>query len=113
MCFEIDVKHLDPLHDTSTSPCKARMPGKLMACLAVPMMAHTQERAGQLRLPGNRPPDAPTQLLVLPIFAALSPEQQMKVRAVASAAIEGAQHSVRTGVVQPLLRNPTPRLAPK
>ncbi len=41
-----------------------------------------QERASQLGPQDTyrRPADAPTELLVLPIFAAMPPEQQMKVR---------------------------------
>jgi hypothetical protein len=38
-----------------------------------------QDRASVLQLPDNRRPGAPTELQVLPIFAALPPEQQMRV----------------------------------
>lgn len=39
-----------------------------------------QDRMSQLKLVSRRHPDAPQQLLILPIFAALQPEQQMRVR---------------------------------
>ncbi|GFH16679.1 RNA helicase, partial [Haematococcus lacustris] len=37
------------------------------------------DRVASLRLPAGRAEDAPSELLVLPIYAALPPEQQMKV----------------------------------